>query len=50
MLGDLLSFLVFFRLFVNIQGFPTTTFRRTRSVGTRLTRRIDPRIPDTPKS
>ena len=37
-------------VFVNIWGFPTTTFRRIRAVGTRMTRRIDPRIPEAPNS
>ena len=46
-------FVVVFNVFYDvfyIRGFPTTTFGRIRFVGDRLTRRIDPRIPDTPKS
>ena len=37
-------------VFFNIWGFPTTTFRRIQAVGTRLTRRTDPRIPEAPKT
>ena len=50
MSGDFLPFLVFVLSCFDILIFPTTNFRDIRAVGSRMTRRTGPRIPDTPKS
>ena len=37
-------------ILLGVLCFATTTFRKNRAVGTGKTRRIDPRIPEAPKS
>ena len=41
-------FFMFFRLFLDIRVFPTTTFLKIRASVLRKTRRIDPRTPEGP--